>query len=295
MKYITLTGKLQALFFLPFVYFLFSFSEDVVYTPDKPPGANVRYIFKNISYGPDPANTMDLALPSHRSCAKTPLIVFIHGGAWVFGDKRFFRREIRMFADSGFACASINYRLASTERNIHHKEITSDILRALDYLKKHAAAFQISPVRVGLMGHSAGGHLAMIVSYTLNADHRIKAVVSWSGPSNFLDRRQPNGRGGPNFLATYSGTLLKTKADTLLWRRESPYYMVQRNSIPTMLIQGELDPLVPPALAVSMDQRLDSLGVKNSYQLLRGCSHIYAGPGLTKARVSTCNWFKKYL
>jgi acetyl esterase/lipase len=295
MKYLTIKGKLQALFCLPLVYFLLSFSEDAIYTPEKPPGANVRYTFKNISYGPSKENTMDLVLPSHRSCLKTPVIVLLHGGAWEFGDKHFFRHEIKILADSGFACASINYRLASMEKNIHHKEMTADILRALDYLKKNAASFQISPTRVGLMGHSAGGHLAMIVSYTLNVDHRIKAVVSWSGPSNFLDRRQPNGRGGPNFLATYTGSYLKTKADTLLWRKESPYYMVQRNAIPTLLVQGELDPLVPPGLALSMSQRLDSLRVKNSYLLLRGCSHIYAGPGMTKARAATYNWFKKYL
>jgi acetyl esterase/lipase len=288
------SSKIGFLFALPWIYFLYSFSENN-YTVQAPPGADVSCVFKDVSYGPYKENTMDIALPKNRSSKKTPLLIFIHGGAWCMGDKRFFRKELEIATDSGFAVASIDYRLASNERHIHHKEITSDIQSALTFLKKHAAAFHISSTRVGLIGHSAGGHLALFMAYAVNEDKHIKTVVSWSGPSNFVDPKMPNGNGGPDFLALYTGTPLKDRSDSLVWKLESPFYRAQTNSVPTLLIQGELDPLVPPAIAERMKKRLDELGVKNSFLLLPASTHIYFGPGLTKARRATYSWMKEML
>jgi acetyl esterase/lipase len=280
---------------LPFLYLLFSFSGQT-YTPDSPPPADIHYTFKNIAYGPDPRNIMDVALPKGRSTQHTPLIVFIHGGAWVLGNKLFFRREMEMFADSGFACACIDYRYVNNQKQVHHKEITGDILLAIDYIAQHSKGWNISPDRVGLMGHSAGGHMSMIVAYTLNADKRIKAVVSWSGPTNFIDPRQPSGESsGENILSIYTGTPLRTASDTVVWKSVSPYFMVQSTSVPTLLVQGEQDNLVPAPMAIRMKSRLDSLGVVNDLLLLKKTGHIYVGSSLDKARKASYDWMKQKL
>ncbi len=252
-------------------------------------------MFKSIVYGPDYRNTLDLVLPKNRSVENTPLIVFIHGGAWVLGNKDYFRREIRQFADSGFACASINYRFVSNEKNIHHKEITSDVLLALDYLRAHAKIWNISPDRIGLIGHSAGGQLAMIIAYTQNADRRIKAVVSWAGPANFLDYAQIAGGKKPNVFTIYTGTEAKTKADTLLWKQASPFWMVQSTSVPTLLVQGDHDPLVPARHAEEMKVKLDSLGVVNKLLMLPYTGHIYVGKSWRVAKDATYSWLKERL
>jgi acetyl esterase/lipase len=284
-------------------YFLFSFLSLILflsasgptYSPDFPPAASVRYTFKSIPYGPDSRNTMDMALPAKRSCANTPVIIFLHGGGWVLGNKLFFRREMEQFADSGFACACINYRFVSNEHNVHHKEITSDILKAIEYIRSHSKPWAISASRMGLAGHSAGGHLSLITAYTLNDSARLKAVVSWSGPSNFLDPRQPVGAAGTNVLAIYMGRNLNTPEDTVAWKAVSPYSMVRRNSIPTLLIQGDRDQLVPAGMAKDLKYRLDSLGVVNSLLLLKNCGHLYVGSDLVKARKATFDWFKAHL
>jgi len=275
---------------------LFLSFSDSHYTAENPPPANIKYTLRNVAYGPEDRNILDIALPKNRSVKNTPLIIFIHGGAWVLGNKLFFFREMQEFSDSGFACACIDYRFVNNEKKVHHKEITSDILLALSYLRAHSQSFNISPDRIGLMGHSAGAHMSMIVAYALDSAHLIKAVVSWSGPSNFLDPLQPTGeKTGQNVLAVYCGTPLKTSADTAVWKSVSPYYMVKPNSAPTLIVQGDHDNLVPEPMAVKMHARLDSLGVDNKLVVLKGSAHIYIGSGLLKARAESYSWMKAKL
>ncbi len=280
---------------LPLLYVTLSFTGRK-YTPDSPPSPDTRYTFKSIAYGPENRNILDLALPKGRSVKQTPLILFIHGGAWVAGNKLFFRREMEMFADSGFACACIDYRFVNNQKHVHHKEITSDVMLALDYITHHAQSWNISPDRIGLWGHSAGGHLAMIVAYTMNTDRRIKAVVSWSGPTNFLDALQPTGQStGENILQVYTGTPLKTAADTAVWKSVSPYYMATASAVPTLFVQGMQDNLVPAPMAVKMKARLDSLGVDTDMLLMKNAGHVYVGFSLEKARKAGYAWMKAKL
>ncbi len=114
---------------------------------------------------------MDIALPENRT-TNTPLVILIHGGAWVLGDKSYFASDIQQFADAGIACATINYSFASNAKNIHHNEIVADIRKAVDFIASKSAELQISPDKFGLAGHSAGGHLALITSYTKNQDSK---------------------------------------------------------------------------------------------------------------------------
>jgi acetyl esterase/lipase len=284
----------SSLLSLSLLYLLTSFSGPR-YTPDSPPPIDKKQLFRNIAYGREHNQNMDVVLPRNRSSEKTPLIVFIHGGAWVIGNKNYFRREIKEFADSGFACASINYRFVSNEKKIHHQEITSDVLLALEYLRDHAKSWNISNDRIALVGHSAGGQLAMIIGYTLNKDHIIKTVVSWSGVSDFLDYTKPEGTKKSTVFAIYTGQTLKTTTDTALWKQASPYWNVQRGSIPTLLVQGDQDHIVPAPYAAKMKNKLDTLGVINKLLTLQNCGHIYFGRSWKSAKSTTCAWLKMYL
>jgi acetyl esterase/lipase len=290
------TKNLRSLIFILYVVFPLSFLKAQTYGSANPPPASIRYTMKNMAYGPDTRNRMDVALPKNRTREKTPVIIFIHGGAWIIGNKLFFRREMKQFADKGFACVCINYRYVSNTRGIHHKEITSDILSSINFVRQHASSWNISSENIGLMGHSAGGHMSMIIAYALDTLHLIKAVVSWSGPTNFLDPLQPTGQAeGQNILTMYTGTGLKTAADTAIWKSVSPYYMVKRNSVPTLLVQGELDNLVPAPMAMKMHNRLDSLGVKNDLLLLKNSGHVYVNAGLEQARKASFEWMQENL
>jgi acetyl esterase/lipase len=122
-----------------------------------------------------------------------PVILFVHGGTWIVGDKDQ-RGRIRAVGQSlarqGYVAVLINYRLSPSVR---HPEHVKDVARAFAWVRKHIAEYGGDPDRIVLMGHSAGGHLVTLLvtddSYLsdpalgLGAGDRkaIRAVVSLSG------------------------------------------------------------------------------------------------------------------
>ncbi|MEE9433651.1 MAG: alpha/beta hydrolase [Sphingorhabdus sp.] len=93
---------------------------------------------------------------------KAPLVVFIHGGGWSMGDKqRGNRGKDEYYNGMGYAYASLNYRLVPETQPDGQ---TADIAKALAYLRENSANLGFDPDAIVLMGHSAGAHLAALVS-----------------------------------------------------------------------------------------------------------------------------------
>lgn len=247
-----------------------------------------------IKYGSHTRNTLDIALPANRTDS-TPVVIFIHGGAWMFGDKSVHIPEIEKFAQAGIACATINYRFASEITGIHHPVLPNDVKAAVDFIASKASLWGISANRFGLVGQSAGGHLALLTSYTLNNDGRIKACASWAGVVNLLDDAQMAIAGAPIVSKTYVGCELKSYADTLRYREASPYFMVSSTSVPTFFLQGTNDIAVPYSSVVKMQQHLTELGVENRMKVFEGGGHLWFGSDLETARTLTIEWFKSKL
>lgn len=246
-----------------------------------------------IKYGSHTRNVLDISLPANRN-VNTPVVVLIHGGAWIIGDKSYFMTEIEQFAKAGIACATINYRYASDLSNVHHPDLPNDVKTAVDFIASKSEKWQVAPNRFGLCGHSAGGQLALITAYILN-DGKIKACGSWSGPLDFIDPDQLAITGSHEVFKTYVGTGLSSTYDTIKYKEGSPYWMVNNTSVPTMLIHGTDDIGVPYSNAVKMKARLDSLGVKSAFHTFTGSGHIWIGKDLDNARAITLQWFKDKL
>lgn len=120
-----------------------------------PPAAGTR----ELSYGADPKQRLDLLAPANASAA--PLLLFVHGGGWSIGDKRSGAgAKAAHFTRQGWAFASTNYRLvphATVEQQ------AADIAAAVAWARNNAAAHGLDPDRIVLMGHSAGAHLAALI------------------------------------------------------------------------------------------------------------------------------------
>lgn len=237
---------------------------------------------------------LDISLPKNRTI-NTPVVIFIHGGAWIAGDKSVFSTEIKKFAEAGIACATLNYRYASDAANVHHPALPQDIAMAIAYIASKSDLWKVSPNRFGLVGHSAGGHLALSTAYSFNLDGRIKACASWAGPLNLLDSTQNTITWAKDVFKTYVGTNLITPGDTLKYKEASPYWVANSTAVPTLLVYGSADATVPYVIGTQMKAKLDALGVPNSMTTLNGADHIWIDNNLTTARNTTLQWFQQKL
>jgi len=125
----------------------------------------------NVSYGPYPENTLDIWIPKSSAQATTsssgwPVVMYIHGGGWRAGDKHTLlsRDVLQPFLDAGIAFASIDYRL-TRDLTYDLQAPNQDAARALQYIKYHAADYDLDSSRVALSGFSAGGATAMWLMY----------------------------------------------------------------------------------------------------------------------------------
>lgn len=114
---------------------------------------------RTLAYGPDPVQALDY-WPGTR--ADAPLVVFVHGGGWRWGDKQMMDGSAKLehWRALGYAVASVNYRLVPEARV---EDQAADIAAALAFLKQRAAQLGFDGTRIALVGHSAGAHLVALV------------------------------------------------------------------------------------------------------------------------------------
>jgi acetyl esterase/lipase len=122
---------------------------------------------RNITYYAGPGadkfkHRLDLYLP--KGCQDFPVVMFVHGGAWFFGDKDFFGAHEavgRMFARHGIGSAVISYRLTP---QVQHPEHEKDVARAFAWLHANVKKYGGRPDELFTCGHSAGGHLVALLA-----------------------------------------------------------------------------------------------------------------------------------
>ena len=152
----------------------------------------------NHSYdgGGVPARTYDLYLPTDGSAGPHPLIIYVHGGGWVFGDKSEVRCSPSLAPagrvcvpaselERGYAVAAINYRLHDLTTGANRfLDLLADVRLAVAHLKQDAASLGLDPARFVLVGASAGGQLASIAALTADGDPAtsVAGFVNLVGP-----------------------------------------------------------------------------------------------------------------
>jgi len=119
--------------------------------------------FENVSYGPFERNVLDFWRA--ESCEPTPVVVFIHGGGFVGGDKTKIRQTpdvIRRCLASGVSFAAINYRFRG---QAPLPEILRDTARAIQFLRYKAAEWNIDKGRIAAYGGSAGAGSSLWIGF----------------------------------------------------------------------------------------------------------------------------------
>ncbi len=236
-------------------------------SPDNNSGTNplVDTTLLNVEYGSHTRQVYDIYLPADRD-ENTSVLLMIHGGAWKAGQKEDFNYYLNLIKSkwSTVAIVNMNYRLASNADNIHHNEIMADIHEVLNHVNTNKDYYHVSE-KVGVMGASAGGQLAMIYTYKYNSD--IKCVGSIFGPTIINDWSWYNstnlflGDFVSNSLTEYVGQ----PWDTTAYKAVSPYWNISSSSQPTIIFHGSFDPIVPVYQSQWMHGKLNTLGVTNEY------------------------------
>ncbi|MEO7092182.1 MAG: alpha/beta hydrolase [Polyangiales bacterium] len=238
---------------------------------------------------------LDVAWP--KTPGKHPLVVLIHGGAWIGGDREYHRNDILRLAGQGYVAATIDYRLAGNPKNAFPAAL-EDVRCAVRFLRKHADDYAIDPARVGALGDSAGGHLAAMLAVAgdlagdgtcsiVDQPDDVQAAVVDYAP---LDLR--TFRRYPESIQLATKYLLGGKEPANhpdLTALASPATHVDEKDPPMLLLHGTNDRVVPFEESRDFARVLEKAHVPHLYVELPNIPHgfLVLGSGFI-LRKSTC-------
>lgn len=235
----------------------------------------------------DTSLTLDAWVPDGEG--PFPAVIIVHGGGFVRGDKQTYVKPLfPILTDAGFAWFTINYRLAPGNR---FPDPVRDVEDSVQWVMKHAREYKVDPARVALTGESAGGHFVSYVAVTSAKKLGLKAVIPIYAPHNLLERSKQTGKVSEGVQALLDiGAELTPKSEAIL-KEASPYYHVNRNMPPILLIHGTSDQQVPYEQSVQMKEKLKATGVPVDLYTVQDGAH---GMGSWEKLSSSQEW-KKYL
>lgn len=230
---------------------------------------------------------LDLYLPANAE-HRVPVILYVHGGAWMGGDKH--DRIAIPLAVHGYAVASINYRLS---QQAHYPAQIEDCKAAVRWLRAHAHFYGLDGAHIGAWGTSAGGHLVALLGTTggvkdlegtegnLDYSSRVQAVCDWFGPVDLTKMGEQAAKAGVpsqiNHDAANSpeskligGSILLNKAKAA---RANPITYISKDDPPFLIMHGDKDPMVPLAQSEMLRDALKSAGVPVELKVIPGAGH----------------------
>jgi acetyl esterase/lipase len=253
------------------------------------PVSNVR-VLRDLPYGSklnSNSHALDLYLPADFP-RPLPLIVCIHGGGWVMGDKSMFPNFL--LPNMGYAVASINYRLAS---EAPFPAQIDDCWSAIDWLIANHKLYGIDETRIGLWGGSAGGHLALLAGLGYRLERapgcrgKIKAVCDWCGPTDLttICQEYPASAAGTKtsmhrYIQQLIGADPKSRVDLL--KAASPMTYLHASGPPCLIMHGNRDDVVPLTQSKRFSERLLAKGGLCKMIVVPGGKHDFYSYDLEK-------------
>lgn len=244
--------------------------------------------------------TMDLHLDVLQmpSAKPTPVVLQLHGGGWIRGDRPSDFGTFRAFLAAGMSVVTVQYRLA---KDAPAPAAIEDVRCALAWIKANAKQYNFDPTRVVTYGESAGGHLALMAAYAPTSftppscrdQPRIIAVLDFLGPTNLAEGLTEGGSvdfthqwlGADEPLTRYSAT--EPAAGTkqhVTWPQPdektlakaklmSPMTYIRNDLPPTFIVYGDSDRTVFPSQDIQLAKALSAAGVPNEVDAVKGRGH----------------------
>ena len=244
--------------------------------------------YENVPYGPHERNVLDLWLA--KSDAPTPLVIYYHGGGFRSGDKRTIQPQLLAgLLQAGISVAAANYRLTDTAP---YPAQMHDSARALQFVRLHAAEYNLDPTRVGATGGSAGAGISQWLLFhddladavnddpVLRQSTRVTCAVVYAAQTSYDPRFQAQLFGTnqvePAELALFGMAGPGDVNDPRFWplfEDASPINHVTADDGPVFLFYPQANdplPLNPPGnlfihhprFGIVLKEKLDALGVE---------------------------------
>ncbi|HEY1830178.1 MAG TPA: alpha/beta hydrolase [Acidimicrobiales bacterium] len=225
----------------------------------------------NIDYWGDGIHRHRLDIYRSRvsQSAGAPVMVYVHGGAWIIGEKREQGKPMMYeLVARGWVCVAINYRLSP--KSVWPAHIV-DVKRSIAWVRDHIAEYGGDPNFIAISGGSAGGHLCALAALTPGdpayqpgfetADTRVDAAIPFYGVMDMTGSPAGSGRYGNGLLEMLEKTVMKTTIaeHPEIFEQASPTLRVNADAPPFFVLQGANDTLVPVDVARTFVEKLRSV------------------------------------
>lgn len=280
--------------------------------PATTPVANVA-VTPDIVYGTVGTDKLMLDLAVPRTGGPHPFVLCLHGGAWKAGSRKDLSKGV-MWADfgtggatlieslagDGFAAASVSYRFAPKAK---FPAQIQDVKTALRFLRANAKRFNLDPDRVGVLGFSAGGHLAALLGLTDGVEafagdqhpgqsDKVNCVVDFFGPADLTLYSETPGIEKAFMVPLLGGGSAQYPE---LYTKASPVEYATKNAPPFLIIHGTTDVVVPLLHSKRLHAKLTAAGAAAELVPVRNKGHGWFGPEAAASYAATTKFFTEHL
>jgi acetyl esterase/lipase len=255
---------------------------------------------ENVVYGSVDGADLHLDIYQPAGAAEThPAVILIHGGGWNSGDKGNMRAMGQFLARHGLVGFAVDYRLYLDKKSRWPAQL-DDVQRAVRWIRANGAKYGVNPDEIGAFGHSAGAQLAALLGMEDTRDNsdpalaryssRVQAVVDVSGPADFTNERDPEGKA---YLAAFFGGDYAHHPE--LWREASPVFHAAKSDAPFLIVHGTQDESVPMAQSQELLDKLQSAGVSASLIKVNDVHTFQTADAKRQLALQTLAFFNRYL
>ncbi len=269
-------------------------------------------LYNDIEYKNSSLN-LDIYQPKAPRKGKSPVVVYVHGGAWDKGDKTMIRKNFREYIleellNNNYTVISINYTLLNQET--HLEKPLQDTKDALKWIQENAEKYNLDTNNMGIWGGSAGAQIALLTAYNQDVEKnnsefhhpRLKYVVDFYGPTDLNELFKTEASSLLlNFFKISSPKIFKTRQKKITeltgfdinahktevikkFTEYSPITYISKSTVPTLIFHGTEDSIVNFAQSQKLEEALTRNKIPHQLQAVENAKHSFGNITLTDAK-----------
>ncbi|WP_297421573.1 alpha/beta hydrolase [Clostridium sp.] len=223
--------------------------------------------------------TLDIYGPKNKVYKSSPVILYVHGGSWVYGDKSIpeaLSPILDTFRDQGYTIISTSYELMRSKENFN-KQI-SDVKDTIRWIYKNESTYNFDTNEIGVLGVSSGAHLALMASYSNENEFtddlalskyssKVKYLIDFAGPTDLNLLNTTN----LNYDLTKVFASISNKEDVI--KKYNPINYVKKSNPNTLIIHSYSDDVVPYESSKKLYNKCIEIGAKADLITLNSTAH----------------------